>query len=109
MEKIVVCEVGKKPVIKEVDGTLESYQKILGGYIEPVYVYDDGACLLVNEEGIIRNLPVNKLLVDKDSHIVNALFGNIIVVGLGEEDFCSLSSYLADKYVEILSNNFIFV
>lgn len=38
----------------------EEAQKIVGGYVEIVRTRDDKLCLLVNEEGILLALPLNK-------------------------------------------------
>ena len=39
--------------------TLEEMQKCVGGYIELIYL-NDGMVLVVNEEGLILNLPYNE-------------------------------------------------
>lgn len=39
--------------------TLEEMQQCVGGYIELVYL-NDGMVLVVNEEGLIHNLPYNE-------------------------------------------------
>lgn len=50
--KILVKEPYKAPYVKEIDGSLESMQKIVGGYIECVPMPTvDGVDLYVNEEG----------------------------------------------------------
>jgi hypothetical protein len=38
--------------------TLEEMQRFVGGLIEPVYL-DDERIILVNEEGLLLNMPVN--------------------------------------------------
>ena len=40
--------------------TLERMQKLVGGYIEFVYVNDRGIILVCNEEGLLLNLPPNE-------------------------------------------------
>ena len=40
--------------------TLKEMQKCVGGYIEFIYL-NDGMVLVVNEEGLILNLPHNKM------------------------------------------------
>lgn len=72
--KIVYKEVGKDPVVMEIDDTLEAKQKLVGGLIE-VVPYKDNLLLICNEEGKITNLKPN-LQFDYD-YIV----GNCFVVG----------------------------
>ena len=38
----------KKPTIQEIDGSLESMQRIVGGDIEAVYPFDDPVVLVWN-------------------------------------------------------------
>jgi hypothetical protein len=47
--------------IKEIDGSLKSMQKIVGGYIEVVKVPHSKILLVCNEEGLLLNLPVNRV------------------------------------------------
>ena len=72
--KIVYKEVGKDPVVMEIDDTLEAKQKLVGGLIE-VVPYKDNLLLICNEEGKISNLKPN-LQFDYD-YIV----GNCFIVG----------------------------
>ena len=53
--KVIFKEVGKKPIVIEVDDTLEAKQKLVGGLIE-VVPYKDNLLLICNEEGKIMNL-----------------------------------------------------
>ena len=62
--------------------TLEQAQKLVGGYIEFVRMVDDALCLVVNEEGLIFNLPLNHKatrLVHPDV-LHNGIRGNAIIV-----------------------------
>lgn len=72
--KIVFKEVGKDPVVMEIDDTLEAKQKLVGGLIE-VVPYKDDLLLICNEEGKISNLKPN-LQFDYDY-----IAGNCFVVG----------------------------
>ena len=72
--KIVYKEVGKDPVVMEIDDTLEAKQKLVGGLIE-VVPYKDNLLLICNEEGKITNLKPN-LQFDYDY-----IAGNCFVVG----------------------------
>lgn len=57
-KKVIVVRVGQKPVVETIDGSLESMQKLVGGYIERVNV-GNGMALYCNEEGLLIGLPPN--------------------------------------------------
>lgn len=61
MKKVLIAikEPGKPWEPKEVEDTLESYQRIVGGYIEHFYTAPDGLELFCNEEGKLKNLKFN--------------------------------------------------
>ena len=71
---IIYKEVGKDPVVMEIDDTLEAKQKLVGGLIE-VVPYKDNLLLICNEEGKISNLKPN-LQFDYDY-----IAGNCFIVG----------------------------
>jgi len=96
--KVLLIEPQTPPVVRETDGSLESLQRLVGGYIEPVYLPDLGLesspLLLVNEEGILQGLPRCRTLIGSVG--ILPLFGPIVAVGSDDEDFCSLSDYDAE-------------
>lgn len=65
------------------------------GYIECLYM-EDGVDLLLNEEGKLINLPLNRIV---DSDII---CGTFYVVGVDEEsgEFCSLNEQQIEKYTK---------
>ena len=46
-------------------------------------------------------LPLNRALRDEDGQMYDAVAGNFLVVGLGEEDFASLTPEMAQKYEQL--------
>ena len=72
--KVIFKEVGKNPVVMEIDDTLEAKQKLVGGLIE-IVPYKDDLLLVCNEEGKITNLKPN-LQFDYDY-----IAGNCFIVG----------------------------
>lgn len=72
--KVIFKEVGKEPVVMEIDDTLEAKQKLVGGLIE-IVPYKDDLLLVCNEEGKITNLKPN-LQFDYDY-----IAGNCFIVG----------------------------
>ncbi len=51
-----------------------------------------------NDDGKLMGLPLNRALRDEDGQMYDVVAGTFLVVGLGEEDFVSLSPELAQKY-----------
>lgn len=56
--RIILKRVGKPPLIKVINNTLEEKQKLVGGLIE-VVDFDDDNLLICNEEGKVQNLEPN--------------------------------------------------
>ena len=55
---------------------------------------------ICNEEGKLEGLPLNRALRTEDGEIYDIIAGNFFICGLGEENFCSLSPELAEKFKE---------
>lgn len=90
--KIIYKEIGKDPVVMEIDDTLEAKQKLVGGLIE-VVPYKDNLLLICNEEGKITNLKPN-LQFDYDY-----IAGNCFIVGDDYEnsDFKSIEDSQSEE------------
>ena len=56
--------------------------------------------LVCNDEGKLIGLDLNRGLRDENGEIYDIVAGTFLVVGLGEEDFASLSPELIQKYTE---------
>ena len=102
-EKIlaVVIEPEQKPQIREIDGSLEGLQSLVGGDIQAVYPYADPVAVICNEEGKLMGLPLNRALRDDAGEIYDIVVGTFAVVGLTEDSFGSLDSALAQKYAQL--------
>ena len=86
----LVVEPMKPPYEKEIDPGLESLQHEVDGYIEALDL-DEDACIICNEEGKINGMELTRAIRDEDGKVVDIIAGTFLVVGNGEEDFCSLS------------------
>lgn len=58
--KVIIVKTDNTYQITDIDDKLETMQKIVGGYIELVRIAYP-LFMVVNEEGLIRDLPNNKL------------------------------------------------
>lgn len=59
MIKALVIPVGSPARVEEISGDLRSLQKLVGGYLEAVHLDWEGTHVYVNEEGRLRQMPVN--------------------------------------------------
>ena len=102
MNTVLVVEPERTPYVKEIDSGLKSLQTEVGGWIEAVYPFEEEVALICNEEGKLCGLPLNRALVNEDGEIYDIITGTFLVVGLGAEDFCSLSN----EYIKKFSDRF---
>ena len=98
---VLMVEPGKAHYETEISDGLEAMQAAVGGNIQAVYPYEDLVGLVCNEEGKLEGLPLNRALRTEDGEIYDIIAGNFFICGLGEENFCSLSPELAEKFVRI--------
>ena len=97
---VLVVEPRKEPYVKEIDPGLHALQAEVGGDIGATYPFSDPVALVCNDEGKLIGLDLNRGLRDENGEIYDIMAGTFQVVGLGEEDFASLSPELAQKYTE---------
>ena len=101
---VLAVEPMKAPYIKKIEPGLESLQKEVGGLIQAVYPYEDMVAVICNEEGKMNGLPLNRAIYNDDKEMTDIIAGTFLVVGLGEENFTSLSDGLQKKYADIFKN-----
>lgn len=77
--RVIKKEVGKAARWVDIENSLESLQREVGGYIEAVTLTSDCA-LIVNEEGRLIGLPYNCTISNLD------LVGPVLVVGIDGEE-----------------------
>ncbi len=104
---VLVVEPMKRPHVQEIDGSLASMQKLVGGTIQAVYPFDDPVALICNDEGKLMNLPCNRFLYDEQRNPYDVICGTFFVVGVGEENFKSLTDRQIRKYHEMYSREVI--
>ena len=89
---------GQYPQQVEIDNDLKALQQAVGGSIGASYPFEDPVAIVYNDDGKLMGLPLNRALWDEDGLMYDVIAGTFLVVGLGEEDFVSLSPELAQKY-----------
>lgn len=80
----LVYRIGSDPVTETFSNELASLQKLVDGYIESVRLFDN-VCLICNEEGLIHDLPRNRLVRGE------WIRGNFFVVATDGPEFTSLT------------------
>ena len=95
---VLLVEPEKYPHPVEIGTDLEDLQKAVGGYIEVTYPFDENVGIVMNEEGKLEGLPLNRALRDDEGQIYDVVAGSFLVVGLTEESFGSLTPDQMQKF-----------
>ena len=100
---VIVVEPGKAPRICSIEKTLESMQKVVGGYIEAIYPYEEPVALICNEEAKLEGLPLNRALRDEDGDVYDIVAGTFFLAGLTDDDFGSVPEEYLSKFVGLFA------
>ena len=106
---VLLVEPGKYPRPVEIGTDLEDLQQAVGGYIQVTYPFDEPVGLVMNEEGKLEGQPLNRALRDDDGKIYDVVAGPMLVVGLTEESFGSLTSDQMAKFEQQFHQPEVFV
>ena len=100
---VLIVEPERRPEVREIDGSLESMQKVVGGYIQALYPFNDPAVALIcNDEGKLMNLPANRGLRDEKGRIYDILCGTFFICGAPADcdHFIGLTLEQVERYRE---------
>ena len=89
---------GQYPKQVEIDPDLKALQQAVDGNIGASYPFSDPVAIVYNDDDKLMGLPLNRALRDESGEAYDVVAGTFLVVGLGEEDFASLSPEMAQKY-----------
>ncbi|WP_289600874.1 DUF5688 family protein [Allofournierella massiliensis] len=96
--KVLLVEPEERPRVVEIGTELEDLQHAVGGDIEVVYPFEDRVGLIVNEEGKLIGLPLNRALRDENNEVYDIIAGSFLVAGLTEDNFGSLTEEQIGKF-----------
>ena len=96
--KVLLVEPEERPRVVEIGTGLEDLQHAVGGDIEVVYPFEDRVGLIVNEEGKLIGLPLNRALRDENNEVYDIIAGSFLVAGLTEDNFGSLTKEQIGKF-----------
>ena len=99
MERIRVLLIApmEPPRLVKIDHTAEELHRLVGGEIACTYPWADLVGLIYAEDAIALGYPLNRTLYDENGIPYDVVKGTFVIVGLGREDFCSISDDLAAK------------
>lgn len=95
---VLLVKPNEYPQKVTIGAELKDLQEAVGGTITATYPFTDPVAIVCNDEGKLLGLPMNRVLRDEHGQTYDVLTENFLVVGLGKEDFASLSPELAQKY-----------
>ncbi len=101
---VLVIEPERKPYVKEIEHTLESLQREVGGCIQAVYPWEEPAALVCDEESKLKSSPFNRALRDEQGNVYDYIAGTFLIVGLGDEDFTSLQPELIAHFSKMFAS-----
>ncbi len=97
---VLLIEPDRYPKTIETGTGLEDLQNAVGGRIEVTYPFDDPVGLIMNEDGKLDGLPLNRALRDDEGRIYDVVAGPFLVAGLTEDSFGSLTPEQISVYEE---------
>ena len=106
---VLLVEPHAHPKVIEARTGLEDLQQLVGGDIEVVYPFEDNVGLIVNEEGKINGLPLNRALRDEKGEIYDVIAGPFLVTGLTEDSFGSLTQEQIGKFEDLFHQPEVFM
>lgn len=106
---VLLVQPGAYPKPVTIGTKLEDLQKAVGGTIEATYPFDDEVALVVNDEGKINGLPLNRALRTEDGDTYDIVAGDFLVVGLGEENFTSLTPEQMSHFEQMFHQPEVFI
>lgn len=98
---VLVVEPEKKPYVKEIDNTLESLQREVGGYIQAIYPFEEPAAIVCAECAKLEGMPLNRALRDENGEIYDIIAGTFLIVGLGEDNFGTVREEYIQRFAEV--------
>ena len=109
--KILLIRPGEKPALSEIDGTLVSMQKVVGGPIELIYPFDDPIALACHEEGKLLGLPLNRSLRNQAGRIYDVVAGPFFLCGAPSDSdrLDSIPEGFVEKYQRRFASPEVFI
>ncbi len=101
MMDVLLVKPNEHPQKVSIGAELKALQQAVGGSIGASYPFADPVAIVYADDGKLMGLPLNRALRDENGEMYDAVAGTFLVVGLGEEDFASLTPEMAQKYEQL--------
>ena len=104
--KVIVVKPFNQPYVKEIIGDLRSMQRIVKGYIEIMFPFDDmEVALICNEEGKLEGLTPNRFILDRNTGVCDFICGDFFLCYAPEDsdELQSMPDNLIQKYIDKFS------
>ena len=99
--KVLLIEPGIPPEGTNIRSDLRSMQRVVGGYIEASFPFDDDVCIVCNDSGKINGMRENRGIYSPDgSTLIDVIYGPFFICGCRYGEFTSLSDSQIEKYGE---------
>ena len=111
MMKVLYIQAGEKPQVIEIRHTLSEMQRLVGGTISSFMPFNDGSVIILNDNGKIDGLPLNRAVYDKNGKITDIIAGDFFICYAAPDssEFSSLPDELIRKYSELFKIPQIFI
>lgn len=96
--RVLLLEPGKLAQVTEIDDSLAGMQKIVDGCIEGYYPFAEKVCIVVNDEGKINGMPLNRAVYGENKEILDIIAGTAFICDCRGENFASLSDEQLKRY-----------
>ena len=96
----VYLEPGEYAKKVSVSNDLASLQKLVEGNIEAYTAFDDGICIICNDEGKINGMRPNRGIKNSKGELADVVFGPCFLCDGRGNDFNSLSNEKMNEYLE---------
>ena len=84
--RVLIVKPMCKPEVQEIDGSLESMQNTVDGYIRIIFPFSNPVALVCNEDGISLGLQPNRCLQDEDGRLLDIVCGTFFLCGTSQSD-----------------------
>ena len=102
--RVVIVEPGKAPAVQTIENSLAAMQHIAGGTIQAIYPFEEPIALICNDEGKLRDLPLNRALRDSSGTVYDIVSGTFLLCAAPADSDCFES--LTDKQIQFCMKRF---
>lgn len=105
--RVLIKRVGEPIKEFEIDSGLDSFQKFVGGYIEPVQITDN-VYVICNEEGKLLGMDGNLYMSSKKYGIYDCIVGDVIFARFNDDgEYESLTDEDVNEVRSKISSNLV--